>query len=152
MSRRSSTERSVKQRVGNAGRERKLIRIDAFAAYVMDRLLYRLGRSSHADEFYLKGGVLVANMVDEPYRFTRDIDLLRRKGPPDPDEIRGRFEARLVRGAHGGPGAISVAPGEVTPISRPVGASGEHRPAPAADPRLAPVHERLHPVIALAPP
>jgi hypothetical protein len=92
MSRKSSTVRSVNQRVGNAAREHKLIRVDAFAAYVMDRLLYRLGRSSQVDEFYLKGGVLVANLVDEPYRFTRDIDFLRRKGPPDPDEIRGRFE------------------------------------------------------------
>ena len=93
MSRTSGTGRSVNQRVGNAAREHKLIRVDAFAAYVMDRLLYRLGRSSQADEFYLKGGVLVANLVDEPYRFTRDIDFLRRKGPPDPDDIRGRFEA-----------------------------------------------------------
>jgi hypothetical protein len=59
MSKKSSTERSVNQRVGNAAREHKLIRIDAFVAYVMDRLLYRLGRCSQADEFYLKGGVLV---------------------------------------------------------------------------------------------
>jgi hypothetical protein len=40
--------------------------------------------------------VLVANLVDEPYRFTRDIDFLRRKGPPDPDEIKERFEAVIA--------------------------------------------------------
>lgn len=102
MSRKSSTERSVNQRVGNAAREHKLIRNDAFAAYVMDGLLYRLGRSSQADEFYLKGGVLVANLVDEPYRFTRDIDFLRRNGPPDPDEIRGRFDAVIAVAADDG--------------------------------------------------
>lgn len=66
MSRKSSTECSVNQRLGNAAREHKLIRIDTFVAYVMDRLLYRLGRSAQADEFYLKGGVLVANLVDDP--------------------------------------------------------------------------------------
>lgn len=104
MSRKSSTERSVNQRVGNAAREHKLIRVDAFAAYVMDRLLYRLGRSSQVDEFYLKGGVLGATLVDEPYRFTRDIDFLRRKGPPDPDEIRGRFEAVIAVAADDGIG------------------------------------------------
>jgi hypothetical protein len=57
----------------------------------MDRLLYRLGRSAHVREFFLKGGVLVANLVTAPHRFTRDIDLLRRHGPPDPDEMRRRF-------------------------------------------------------------
>jgi hypothetical protein len=41
MNRKSSTDRSVNQRVGNAAREHKLIRIDAFVAYVMDRLLAR---------------------------------------------------------------------------------------------------------------
>ena len=42
-------------------------------------------------EFFLKGGVLVANLVTAPHRFTRDIDLLRRHGPPDPEEMRRRF-------------------------------------------------------------
>ena len=57
----------------------------------MDRLLFRLGRSPQAAEFFLKGGVLVANLVHAPHRFTRDIDVLRRHGPPDPDDIRRRF-------------------------------------------------------------
>ena len=32
----------------------------------MDRLLHRLERSRHMKDFYLKGGVLVANLVDSP--------------------------------------------------------------------------------------
>ena len=51
-------------------------------------MLFRLGRSRHAGGFILKGGVLVASLLDEPYRFTRDIDVLRRRGPPDPDDLR----------------------------------------------------------------
>lgn len=78
--------RSVNQRVGNEGSLRKLTRSDAFTSYAMDRLLHRVGRSSQAGEFVLKGGVLVANLVQQPHRFTRDIDFLRRHGPPDPDD------------------------------------------------------------------
>lgn len=92
MSRKDRRERSVNQLVANELRARKLGRDDGYAAYVGDRLLYRLGRSAEADEFYLKGGVLVANLVDEPFRFTRDIDFLRRHGPPDLDDIKSRFE------------------------------------------------------------
>ena len=67
MSPKPRTARSVNQRVGNVARERGLDRDDAFVAYAMDRFLYRLGRSSQANEFALKGGVLVANLIDELY-------------------------------------------------------------------------------------
>lgn len=86
-----SRGRSVGQKVSNRGRERRLGRDDAFTAYVMDRLLYRLGRSRHRTEFLLKGGVLVANLLDAPHRFTRDIDVLRRHGRPSPDDLRQMF-------------------------------------------------------------
>lgn len=88
---RDARTRSTAQRVSNLARERGLSRNDALTAYAMDRLLYRLGRSAHVREFFLKGGVLVANLVTAPHRFTRDNDLLRRHGPPDPDEMRRRF-------------------------------------------------------------
>jgi hypothetical protein len=95
MSRKKRSDRSANQLVANRAQELKLPRDDAFTSYVMDRVLYRLGRSSQAKEFYLKGGVLVANLVDEPYRFTRDIDIARRRGPSDPDDIRDRFRKIL---------------------------------------------------------
>ncbi|MBN1335236.1 MAG: nucleotidyl transferase AbiEii/AbiGii toxin family protein [Deltaproteobacteria bacterium] len=77
--------------MANRARERRLARDDGFVAYAMDRLLYRLGRSPQAGAFVLKGGVLVAHLVRAPHRFTRDIDVLRSHGPPDPDEMRRRF-------------------------------------------------------------
>jgi predicted nucleotidyltransferase component of viral defense system len=96
MSKRDASARSVNQRVGNEASARQLAREDGFVAYVMDRLLFRLGRSSQAEDFFLKGGVLVANLVDEPHRFTRDVDFLRRHGPPSADDIRTRFELILA--------------------------------------------------------
>jgi len=109
MSSRRNKGRSIHQRVGNRGRERGLARDDTFTAYVMDRLLYRLGRSRHADEFFLKGGLLVANLVGAPHRFTRDIDVLRRHGRPSPDELRGKF--REVVAVAVGDGVAFVADG-----------------------------------------
>lgn len=85
--------KSVAQRVANRGRELRLTRNDALVAYAMDRLLHRLGRSAHAPDFFLKGGVLVANFVASPHRFTRDIDLLRRHGAARPDDLREIFRS-----------------------------------------------------------
>ena len=91
MSGRRDRDRSVAQRVENRAHALRLARVDALTAYAMDRLLFRLGRSRHAKEFFLKGGVLVANLMDAPHRFTRDIDLMRRHGPAAPDDLRRRF-------------------------------------------------------------
>jgi len=105
--------RSINQAVGNRGRERGLGRNDAFTAYVMDRLLQRLGRSRYARDFYLKGGLLVANLVDAPHRFTRDIDLLRRRGRPSPDDLRAVFREIIAIQA---PDGIRFLPGGVRAI------------------------------------
>lgn len=42
----------------------------------LERLLYRLSLSPHADRFMLKGALLFAYWYDEPHRPTRDADLL----------------------------------------------------------------------------
>ena len=44
--------------------------------YALERLLYRLGRSSHAERFLLKGALLFDLWFDIPHRPTRDADLL----------------------------------------------------------------------------
>lgn len=102
MAKQTSRARSVSQRVANRGRERGLDRDDAFRAYAMDRLMFRLGRSDQASEFILKGGLLVANLVNAPFRFTRDIDVLRRHGPPEPEDLRKRFERVIAVDADDG--------------------------------------------------
>ena len=54
--------------------------------YANERLLYRLAESAHADRFVLKGAVLLMAWFDEPFRGTRDIDLLGH-GDPDPAAV-----------------------------------------------------------------
>ena len=44
--------------------------------YALERLLYRLGVSDHRDGFILKGAMLFATWLDDPFRPTRDLDLL----------------------------------------------------------------------------
>ncbi len=44
--------------------------------YALERLLYRLSRSRHAERFLLKGALLFDLWFDIPHRSTRDADLL----------------------------------------------------------------------------
>lgn len=44
--------------------------------YAMERLLYRLTRSEHSEQFILKGAMLFALWTESPHRPTRDLDLL----------------------------------------------------------------------------
>jgi hypothetical protein len=47
-------------------------------AYALERFLYRVGVSPIRDRFVLKGAMLLRVWADQPYRATRDLDLLRR--------------------------------------------------------------------------
>jgi len=44
--------------------------------FALERLLYRLSTSAHADRFVLKGALLFTLWYDLPHRATRDADLL----------------------------------------------------------------------------
>jgi predicted nucleotidyltransferase component of viral defense system len=44
--------------------------------FSLERLLYRLSQSAHADRFLLKGALLFTLWYDMPHRATRDADLL----------------------------------------------------------------------------
>lgn len=44
--------------------------------FANERFLYRLGQSSYADRFIVKGSTAFAIWFDEPHRPTRDLDLL----------------------------------------------------------------------------
>ena len=47
-------------------------------SYCLERFLYRLGVSDRRDRFVLKGAMLLRLWSEQPYRATRDLDLLRR--------------------------------------------------------------------------
>jgi hypothetical protein len=58
--------------------------------YALERLLYRLSLSDHRDEFVLKGAMLFVAWVADPFRPTRDLDLLGR-GDNGSDAIAAVF-------------------------------------------------------------
>ena len=60
-------------------------------SYCTERFLYRLGVSVSRDRFVLKGATLLRLLSEQPYRATRDLDLLRR-GDGSFDAIREDIE------------------------------------------------------------
>lgn len=58
--------------------------------FALERLLYRLSISAHAERFVLKGAMLLTTWFDDPLRPTRDLDLLG-FGDPDPDAMQATF-------------------------------------------------------------
>ena len=69
--------------------------------FAFERLLFRLGRSSHADRFILKGAMLMMSWFDDPHRSTRDLDLLG-FGDPKPEAMLTTFREILAQKATDG--------------------------------------------------
>ena len=69
---------SVRQRLLNRARAEGRVFQELATLYAMERFLYRLGRSPHAERFVLKGGLMTLTWAGEYARLTRDIDLLGR--------------------------------------------------------------------------
>lgn len=73
---------SVRARLLNLSRDSGQSFDLVLTRFALERLLFRLGRSPHADRFVLKGAMLMMSWFDDPHRGTRDLDLL---GFGDPD-------------------------------------------------------------------
>ncbi len=69
---------SVRQRLANKARQAGRPFQEVLQYFAMERFLYRLGRSPHADKFVLKGALLFAAWGGPKSRPTKDIDLLGR--------------------------------------------------------------------------
>lgn len=67
---------SVRERLLNLSRERREEFEGLAVRYALERLLHRLGRSEYRRQFILKGALLFPLWSSEPYRPTRDLDLL----------------------------------------------------------------------------
>ena len=59
--------------------------------YAIERLLYRLSSTRHAEDFVLKGATLFALWMGKPHRATKDLDLLGR-GTPDVERLVSIFQ------------------------------------------------------------
>ena len=98
--------KSIITRLGNAHRERnaaagvKMTRAEFFTLYGIERILYRMGRSPHAKQFALKGGMLAGALFDSPFRATRDADFLGPGGRPSVRRIRGVFDKLAAMDTH----------------------------------------------------
>lgn len=69
--------------------------------FALERLLYRLSISMHADRFVLKGAMRLITLLDDPHRPTRDLDLLG-FGDPDPEGLLTIFREIMAHNENDG--------------------------------------------------
>ena len=67
---------SVRARLLNVAKAQGADFNQVLVRFALERILYRLTRSPHADRFLLKGALLFTLWYDMPHRATRDADLL----------------------------------------------------------------------------
>lgn len=67
---------SVRARLLNVAKAQGADFQQMLTRFALERILYRLSRSPHADRFLLKGALLFTLWYDMPHRATRDADLL----------------------------------------------------------------------------
>ncbi len=82
---------SVRARLLKLARETRQDFNHILARYAMERLLYRIGVSRHANRFLLKGAMLFGLWFDLPHRPTRDVDFLG-YGSADLPGLEGVFK------------------------------------------------------------
>jgi len=85
---------SVRQRLRNLAQKDGSDFQVLLTRYVLERLLYRLSQSALKDEFVLKGAMLQAIWMENPFRHTRDLDLLAR-GVEDAERVLAAFHTIL---------------------------------------------------------
>lgn len=67
---------SVRARLRNLAKAQGVDFNQVLVRFTLERILYRLSQSEHADHFLLKGALLFTLWYDMPHRATRDADLL----------------------------------------------------------------------------
>ena len=67
---------SVRARLLNVAKAQESDFNQVLVRFALERILYRLSQSEHADRFLLKGALLFTLWYDMPHRATRDADLL----------------------------------------------------------------------------
>ena len=83
---------SIKARLLNASRARDELFEPVLVRFVCERFLHRLGVSTLRDRCILKGAGLLSLWMRDPYRSTRDVDLLA-FGGNDEASVRASMEA-----------------------------------------------------------
>jgi predicted nucleotidyltransferase component of viral defense system len=86
---------SVRARLATLAREKGVNLELLLVRFVHERLLYRLGQSKHRQRFILKGAMLQTIWLADPFRPTRDLDLLGH-GDSEPETLRATFREILA--------------------------------------------------------
>ena len=81
---------SVRARLLNVAKSQGVDFNQVLVRFALERILYRMTQSQHADRFLLKGALLFTLWYDMPHRATRDADLLG-FGASDPDSVAQVF-------------------------------------------------------------
>ena len=83
---------SVKARLKNIAKETRRTMQDVLIAYGLERTIMRLAKSSHIENFTLKGGIFLYALMDGQFaRATTDIDLLAQGISNDIDNMAEVF-------------------------------------------------------------
>lgn len=104
---RGGLARSVQVRLARHAREIGVDPNFVLTRYTVERFLYRLSRSAHAEQFVLKGALLLLVWLGETLRPTRDADLLG-FGELSDDALKGIF--REVCAVEVEPDAVTFLP------------------------------------------
>lgn len=83
---------SIRQRLLDLARKKSEVFDLVLTRYALERLLYRIGQSPWKQRFLLKGAMLFTLWYDEPYRPTRDLDLLAFGGSHPPGVVANLIE------------------------------------------------------------
>lgn len=81
---------SVRARLLNVAKAQSVDFNQMLVRFALERILYRLAQSQHAERFLLKGALLFSLWYDIPHRATRDADLLG-FGASDPEGVANTF-------------------------------------------------------------
>ena len=107
----SNLAASVRARLLNIAKADKTDFNQVLVRYALERFLYRLSNSAHADYFLLMGAMLFNLWYDMPHRSTRDADLLG-FGPSDLESLGHTFREIVSVVANDGivfdPSSVSV--------------------------------------------
>jgi predicted nucleotidyltransferase component of viral defense system len=95
----SNLAASVRARLLNVAKSQGADFNQVLVRFALERILYRLSQSEHAERFVLKGALLFTLWYDTPHRATRDADLLG-FGPSDLASVTQTFRdiARVAAG------------------------------------------------------
>ncbi|MBQ0058964.1 MAG: nucleotidyl transferase AbiEii/AbiGii toxin family protein [Lachnospiraceae bacterium] len=83
---------SLKAKIRNIAKEKKVSAQAVLQNYLMHRFLYRLSLTEYKEKFVIKGGMLIASLVGIEHRATMDLDTTLRNLPLAEESIKKAFE------------------------------------------------------------